>query len=113
MSDAALEANLLDTCLLDQQRPGTRDWISGLPQRFQKAIAKVVKTPWMLTTGEDFRYPQTEGKRPLGMNLFNWYTRRVIELTASNPLVTVRFFQVRHLLKPWQRCSTRASSGPC
>jgi hypothetical protein len=24
----------------------------------------------------------------------------VIELTASNPLVTVRFFQVRHLLKP-------------
>ena len=54
----------------------------------------------MLTTGEDFRYPQTEGKRPFGMNLFNWYTRRVIELTASNPLVTVRFLQVRHLLKP-------------
>lgn len=100
MSVAALEAKLLDTCLRDQQRHGTRDGISGLPQRFQKAIAKVVKTPWMLTTGEDFRYPQTEGKRPLGMNLFNWYTRRVIELTASNPLVTVRFFQVRHLLKP-------------
>jgi hypothetical protein len=54
----------------------------------------------MLTTGEDFRYPQAEGKRPVGMNLFNWYTRRVIELTASNPLVTVRFFQVQHLLKP-------------
>jgi 2-polyprenyl-6-methoxyphenol hydroxylase-like FAD-dependent oxidoreductase len=100
MSVAALEAKRLDTCLREQQRHGTHNGMASFPQQFQKAIAKVVKTPWMLTTGEDFRHPETEGKRPFGMNLFNWYTRRVIELAASNPLVTVRFFQVRHLLKP-------------
>jgi 2-polyprenyl-6-methoxyphenol hydroxylase-like FAD-dependent oxidoreductase len=100
MSVAALEAKLLDTCLRDQQRHGTHNGMADFPRRFQQALTRVVKTPWMLTTGEDFRHPETEGKRPFGMNLFNWYTRRVIELTASNPLVTVRFFQVRHLLKP-------------
>src|SRR5256885_4247068 len=100
MSVAALEAKLLDTCLRDQQRPDARNSMADFPQRFQKALTRVVKTPWLLTTGEDFRHPEAEGKRPFGMPLFNWYTRRVIELTAYNPLVTVRFFQVRHLLKP-------------
>ena len=95
MSIAALEAKTLDTCLRDQQ-----DGLAGLTQRFQKALAKVVKTPWILTTSEDFRYPETEGKRPFGMKLFNWYTRHVLKLTASNPLVIANFFQVRHLLKP-------------
>ena len=95
MSVAALEAKTLDTCLRDQQ-----DSLTGLTQRFQKALAKIVKTPWILTTSEDFRYPETEGQRPLGMKLFNWYTRHVLELTASNPLVIANFFQVRHLLKP-------------
>jgi 2-polyprenyl-6-methoxyphenol hydroxylase-like FAD-dependent oxidoreductase len=100
MSVAALEAKMLDACLRDQQRRGTRNDLAGFPQRFQQAIVKVVKVPWMLATGEDFRYPATEGKRPFGMRLLHWYTRRVNELTASNLLVTGRFYEVLHLLKP-------------
>ncbi len=100
MSVAALEAKVLDVCLRDQQRQGTRNDLAGFPQQFQQAIVKVVKVPWMLATGEDFRYPETEGKRPLGMNLLHWYTRRVNELTGSNPMVAGLFYQVLHLLKP-------------
>jgi flavin-dependent dehydrogenase len=100
MSVAALEAKVLDACLRDQQRQGTGNDLAGFPQRFQKAIVKAVKIPWMLATGEDFRYPETEGKRPLGMNLLHWYTRRVNELTGSNPMVAGLFYQVLHLLKP-------------
>ena len=100
MSVAALEAKVLDVCLRDQQRQGTRNDLAGFPQQFQKAIVKAVKIPWMLATGEDFRYPETEGKRPLGMNLLHWYTRRVNELTGSNPMVAGLFYQVLHLLKP-------------
>lgn len=100
MSVAALEAKVLDACLRDQQRQGTRNDLAGFPQQFQQAIVKAVKVPWMLATGEDFRYPETEGKRPLGMNLLHWYTRQVNELTASNPMVAGRFYQVLHLLKP-------------
>src|SRR5260370_6560086 len=94
MSVAALEAKVLDVCLRDQQRQGTRNDLAGFPQQFQQAIVKAVKVPWMLATGEDFRYPETEGERPRGMNLLHWDTRRVNELTASNPMVAGRVFQI-------------------
>ena len=100
MSVASLEARILDMCLRDQHRQSSSNDLAAFPQRFQKAIVKAVKVPWMLATGEDFRYPETEGKRPPGMNLLHWYTRRVNELTATDPRVAGLFYQVLHLLKP-------------
>jgi len=100
MSVAAMEAKTLDTCLREQQRCTGNIHPTSLPQRFQQAIAKEIKAPWMLSTGEDLRYPETEGHRSLGTRLFTWYIRRVIGLTASHPLVAAAFFQVWHLLKP-------------
>lgn len=99
MSVAALEARVLDTCLREQHR-GTGSDLTGFPQRFQKAIVKAVEVPWMLATGEDFRYPETEGKRPKGLRLLHWYTRRVNELTGADPVIAGLFYQVLHLLKP-------------
>jgi len=96
MSVAALEATLLDTFLRKQQP----DNIAGWTQRFQKSLVKVVKNPWKLATSDDFRFPENEGKRPFGTDLFNWYMRRIHELMASNPLVTLRGYQVLLLLKP-------------
>ncbi|HYX50677.1 MAG TPA: FAD-dependent oxidoreductase, partial [Ktedonobacteraceae bacterium] len=61
MSVAAIEAKVLDMCLRYQQRQGTGNDMVGFPQRFQKEIVKAVMVPWMLATGEDFRYPETEG----------------------------------------------------
>ena len=100
MSVAALEAKTLDTCLREQQSWTGSNHPTSFSQRFQQAITKGIKTAWMLSTGEDLRYPETEGHRSLGTRLFNWYIRRVIGLTASDPLVTAAFFQVWHLLKP-------------
>jgi len=98
MSVAALEAKLLDTCLRQHQKAHHN--LAGLPRHFQQALVNVVKTPWRLSTGEDFRYPGTQGNRPFGMHLLHWYTRRVNELTASNPFVAGRFYHVLHLLEP-------------
>ena len=100
MSVAALEAKTLDTCLREQLHASENRQPSSFPLRFQKAIAGEVHTAWMLSTGEDLRYPGTAGSRPLSTRLFNWYSSRVIRLTASNPLVTATFFQVQHRLKP-------------
>ena len=100
MSVAAIEAKALDTCLREQQSDTGNTHPTGFPQRFQKAIAKEIKTAWMLSTGEDLRYPETQGHRSLGTRLFNWYIRRVVDQTASNPLVAMAFFQIYHLLKP-------------
>ena len=100
MSVAAMEAKTLDTCLREQQSCTGNAHPTSFPRRFQQAIAKEIKTPWLLSTGEDLRYPETEGHRSLGTRLFTWYLRRVVGLTASQPLVAAAFFQVWHLLKP-------------
>ena len=99
MSVAAREAKFLDTCLRAPQR-STRTHPASFARRFQKAIVTEIKTPWMVATGQDLRYPETQGRRSPSTRLFNWYLLRVIGLTASHPLVAAAFFQVWHLLKP-------------
>jgi hypothetical protein len=100
MSVAAREAKILDTCLREQQSWTGTHKKSSFPRRFQKAIVKEIKTPWMVATGQDLRYPETEGRRSPSTQLFNWYLLRVLGLTARNPFVAATFFQVWHLLKP-------------
>jgi len=100
MSVAAIEAQTLDRCLREQEMFAGNNGLVGFTQRFQQAIARDIKTPWLLSTGEDLRYPGTEGKRSLSIRLLNRYMRRVIELTASDPRVTTTLLRVRNLLKP-------------
>ena len=100
MSVAAIEAKILDTCLREQLHAKENKQTTSFPLRFQKAIVGEINAAWMLSVGEDLRYPGTTGPRPLRTRLFNWYSRRVIRLTASNPLVTATFFRVQHRLKP-------------
>ena len=100
MTVAAIEAKTLDTCLREQQNGTGKSHSISFPQRFQKAIAREIATPWLLATGEDLRYPETRGHRSLRTRLFNWYIRRVMGLTASDPLVAAALFQVSQLLKP-------------
>ncbi len=101
MSVAAIEAKILDRCLREQQdRMGGYSSPVSFSKRFQRAIARQIMAPWLLATGEDLRYPETEGHRSLRIRLFTWYIRQVIGLTASDPLAAAAFFQVWHLLKP-------------
>ena len=100
MTVAALEASALQACLQQQQSRGTRRNVAGFAHRFQKAVAKAANVPWQLATGEDFRYPQTVGKRPPGTSLLHWYMGRVHELVASDHRATLRFYEVMNMLKP-------------
>ena len=100
MSVAAIEAQTLNRCLREQEMFAGNNGVVSFTQRFQQAIARDIKTPWLLSTGEDLRYPGAEGKRSLSIRLLNRYMRRVIELTASDPRVTATLLRVRNLLKP-------------
>jgi 2-polyprenyl-6-methoxyphenol hydroxylase-like FAD-dependent oxidoreductase len=100
MSVAAIEAQSLDRCLREQKLFAGNNGVVGFTQRFQQAIARDIKTPWLLSTGEDLRYPGVEGKRSLSIHLLNRYMRRVIELTASEPRMTATLLRIRNLLKP-------------
>jgi hypothetical protein len=100
MTAAALEASTLNDCLCQRLRNAGEDNPIRLTQHCQRAIAKVVKVPWLLATSEDFHYPETIGKRPKGMRLLNWYIGKVHALVGSYPLATLRFYEVLHMLKP-------------
>ena len=91
---------MLHECLRKRRRSPTRGKVTGLAQPLQKALAKVVDVPWLVATNEDFRYSETEGQRPAGIRLLNWYTGRVHELAGSDPRATLRFYEVVHMLNP-------------
>ena len=60
MTVAGLDALALDAAF---QHAGGPDR-PGLAQQFQKTLARVLMTPWLLATSEDYRVPETEGPRP-------------------------------------------------
>lgn len=94
MTNAARGALTLATCLReDHRRPG---W----SRRFQQRLAATNRLPWLLATGEDFRYPSTEGRRPASARLLHWYVDRTMAQAARRPALFHEFIQVMHMLKP-------------
>jgi hypothetical protein len=68
------------------------------PRRFLRALARVVAVPWLLTSSEDLRYPQVDGRRPFWLGGLQAYTRRVFQLCGHDAAVYDRLLRVLHLL---------------
>ncbi len=95
MTAAAMGAMVLDKCL----QQGVN---SAISLRFQKALAKSNETAWLMATGEDFRWPNTEGKRPqvnMATRFVQRYMDYITELIVDEPVILTAFYQVAHLLK--------------
>ena len=92
MTSAAMQAAALDQTL---QASPTLD---GLWRRFFKAAAKVVDIPWQLAVGEDFRFPETEGEKPAGVDFINRYITQVHRATHHDPVVYAAFLRVMNLM---------------
>lgn len=93
MTSAAMQAAALDDLLA--QRGGRLD---GLALAFFKQAAKVIDTPWQLAVGEDFRFPDTTGPKPPGVDLLNRYVAAVHRATLVDPVVGAAFIQVMNLM---------------
>jgi 2-polyprenyl-6-methoxyphenol hydroxylase-like FAD-dependent oxidoreductase len=96
MTTAAMGAMVLNQCLVEQLwRDNT-----NLAQRFQKKLAQVIATPWMLATGEDFRVRQTEGGTPHGViGLIHWYMNCVMQLATEDTKICLVLMEVMNMLK--------------
>jgi 2-polyprenyl-6-methoxyphenol hydroxylase-like FAD-dependent oxidoreductase len=74
--------------------------LNGLSRRFQSGLAKLTNDPWMMSTGEDFRYPDVVGDRPFGNSVMQWYTGRVHRAAAASAEVSNLFYRAMHMLSP-------------
>ncbi|MBD1879443.1 FAD-dependent monooxygenase [Coleofasciculus sp. FACHB-T130] len=101
MTAAAMAALTLEECLKEQFQRHSQDDLTGLTRRFQKQLAKVNHIPWLMATGEDFRWPTTEGGQPdLRTRFMQRYLDRVRLITVESPVAFKVFIEVLHLLKP-------------
>jgi hypothetical protein len=92
MSVALSEACALDRCLAAGE--------GDLAKRFFREAARIVESPWAIATGEDYRYPQVEGRRPPGFGIVSRYMARAHRVATRDPVVLGRFFRVASLLAP-------------
>jgi 2-polyprenyl-6-methoxyphenol hydroxylase-like FAD-dependent oxidoreductase len=82
-------------------------------RRFQKQVAKLVTAPWALTTGEDLRWPATQGGRITAkVKFMHWYIDQVIRLIPGSQEVFRRFQEVNHMMKPPTALFHPAVLGP-
>lgn len=97
MTIAALGALTLQQCLREQHDES----LCGLAQRFQQRLARVNKAPWLIATGEDYRYRETEGGTPGLMTRFmHWYMDRVLQLATREVAVRSVLLDVFSMLLP-------------
>jgi 2-polyprenyl-6-methoxyphenol hydroxylase-like FAD-dependent oxidoreductase len=94
MTVAAFEAQALEATLADNPN------LADLHHRFFVKVAKIVDIPWSMATGEDFRYPSIEGKRPAGTAFLHSFMTRVHHVARHDELVCRTFFEVANMLKP-------------
>jgi 2-polyprenyl-6-methoxyphenol hydroxylase-like FAD-dependent oxidoreductase len=97
MTVASKEAEYLDACLRKCVENGSMD---GFALPFFKGAAKFVDAAWDAITVEDFRYPQTRGKRPMGYRLAKWLNGKFMDLSGYDKPFAVAFFKVISLVEP-------------
>lgn len=94
MTSAALQSVELDK-LLNEKIAGRE-----LTKTYFKRTAKIIDRIWLMATGEDFRFPETTGNRPFGINLVNKYIERIHLASITDEVVCAAFLKVMGLLKP-------------
>lgn len=94
MTSAAMQAEALDEALR------ARRGLDGVHRPYFKRVAKIVDLPWQMAVGEDFRFRETEGTKPLGTDLVNAYVARVHRATHHDPVVYGQFLRAMNLLDP-------------
>jgi 2-polyprenyl-6-methoxyphenol hydroxylase-like FAD-dependent oxidoreductase len=93
MTTAALGAIELRKCLRDGNR--------NLSRRFQKRLAKINATPWLLATSEDYRYRETVGGSPTLMTRFmHRYMDQVVQLATHSVPVREALLLTFNMLTP-------------
>ncbi|MFO0722781.1 MAG: FAD-dependent monooxygenase [Myxococcota bacterium] len=87
--------------------------LDRLGEVFQRSIPGIIADAWVVATGEDSRWPSTEGaERTLSARLTHWYIARLMELTRERPRLVDGFLSVIHMLERPSSLAHPAIAGP-
>jgi 2-polyprenyl-6-methoxyphenol hydroxylase-like FAD-dependent oxidoreductase len=95
MTTSALQAEVLDK--LFRQAKGE---ISDIAKTFFRRVAKIIDVPWQTAVGEDFRFPETTGKKAIGTDFINWYISQIHRATHHDPIVGATFLKAMGMIEP-------------
>lgn len=93
MSVAAFEAVELHHALAENGS-------ENLALRYFDRIEETVDAAWNLAVGNDHQFPQTEGPKPRGTDLLNWYMSRYVQKAHSDGELWDVFFRVQMMEIP-------------
>jgi 2-polyprenyl-6-methoxyphenol hydroxylase-like FAD-dependent oxidoreductase len=96
MTSSAMQSRALGEVMAAARRAARLD---GTWRTFFRRAARVVDIPWMVTAGEDFRYPEVEGPRPPATDLINRYVAQVHRAASEDEEVYRAFLYVMNLAK--------------
>src|SRR5262245_53129376 len=101
MTVSALDAQVLEACLNQERGSFSPDFA----RRVQLALATTVADPWLISTGEDLRWPgiKLRGARPRpGTSLLHRYMNLVLRQATEDPVVTGAYLAVISMFAPPQ-----------
>lgn len=93
MSSAAMQATDLRSTLRDSG-------MDKLAQRFFRRAAQSIDIPWSVAVGGDFRFPGTQGRKPIGTDLANRYLARLERGLHHDEELVLAFGRVINLERP-------------
>jgi 2-polyprenyl-6-methoxyphenol hydroxylase-like FAD-dependent oxidoreductase len=100
MSTAGVGAEALANCLWEQRRRRGSGDLDGLAARFQRRLARATADPWMLSTGEDLRFPTTTGMQAGPMlRAQHRYLDRVVAACSTDAAVAEVYLRVLGMLE--------------
>lgn len=100
MTVAANAAEVLDDCLRAQRRRCPEGDLDGLACRFQRQLARRNADPWVLSTGEDLRFPTTTGtEATAALRAQHRYLDRVVTAATRDPVVADAYVRALGMLE--------------
>jgi hypothetical protein len=100
MSTAAIAAETLDACLRAHRGQRPAGHLDGLAGRFQRRLALRNAEPWILSTGEDLRFPTTTGMNVgLAMRLMHRYLDWLLPVAIRDLRIAETYIQVFGMLE--------------
>lgn len=98
MTGAAIGAVTLGECIDECRLESGLDF-DRLTQLFRQRLAAAIQLPWLMATGEDLRWPGTEGPRPdRATRLMQTYLEKVLHLTDAHEDIHEAVWKIQHMI---------------